>query len=249
MPDELPAIVWRAGLELNPIDPPIRTLGVLLQAPDLSPSTASPADSLDVALAVAALAAPRLGARELVSDLRKPFDQTRTGATVWSQTARHRPTLIRTSATPSSPCSPSPGSSPGEIKDDHSRCRHGWCDRDRQRHQIRSRPRHLDPDHADRPERSPEMLDRALVGSSTQPVHKKTVDGTQSPLPSTTKLEQYQRFTRLSTTTSDPDDDLVINCTRVESGTRGPALPGYDANHRCGDLPDQAPAHRLSRAG
>ena len=50
-----------------------------------------------------------------------------------------------------------------------------------------------------------------LAAASTQPVHKKTVDGTQSQLPSTTNLEQYQRFTRLSTTTSDPDNDLTVS--------------------------------------
>ena len=87
-----------------------------------------------------------------------------------------------------------------------------------------------------------------LAAASTQPVHKKTVDGTKSPLPSTTLLEQYQRFTRLSTTTSDPDSDLVIDCTRAESRTPDRTLPGYDANHRCGDLPDEAPAHRGCRA-
>jgi len=47
-------------------------------------------------------------------------------------------------------------------------------------------------------------------GSSTRPVHKRTVDGTRPPLPSTTQREQYQRFTRLSTTTSDPDNDLAV---------------------------------------
>jgi hypothetical protein len=48
------------------------------------------------------------------------------------------------------------------------------------------------------------------VGSSTRPVHKRTVDGTQPPFPSTTQREQYQRFTRLSTITSDPDNDLAV---------------------------------------
>jgi hypothetical protein len=60
---------------------------------------------------------------------------------------------------------------------------------------------------ADRPG---ELDERGLGGSSTQPVHKETVDGTSSPLLSTTLLEQYQRFTRLSTTTSCPDNHLAV---------------------------------------
>src|SRR5674476_1503687 len=63
----------------------------------------------------------------------------------------------------------------------------------------------------------------SLVGSSTRPVHKKTVDGTQPPLPSTTQREQYQRFTRPSTTTNDPDNDLLIRRSSVRN-RRGPPL-------------------------
>ena len=61
----------------------------------------------------------------------------------------------------------------------------------------------------------------SLVGSSTRPVHKRTVDGTQPPLPSTTQREQYQRFTRPPTTTNDPDNDLLIRRSSVRA-RRGP---------------------------
>src|SRR5665647_495995 len=79
----------------------------------------------------------------------------------------------------------------------------------------------------------------SLVGSSTRPVHKKTDDGTQPPLPSTTQREQYQRFTRPSTTTNDPDNDLAVKRSgvRLQVPANKPSHDAYPALRlgcRCG---------------
>jgi hypothetical protein len=81
VPPEVPAIVWRAGLDLNPIDAADPDARRWLQAL-IWPEHHERADHLDVALAVAALAAPRSVAGDLVSDLRTLLDQAPTGATV-----------------------------------------------------------------------------------------------------------------------------------------------------------------------
>jgi hypothetical protein len=89
---------------------------------------------------------------------------------------------------------------------------------------------------------------RHPVGSSTQPVHKKTVDGTQSSLPSTTLREQYQRFTPLSTITHDPGNDLVMSCSTCR--TRAEAVRGCRCRpppsrglRQCGVRAQSTPGH------
>ena len=104
LPQEVPAIVWRAGLDLNPIDAADPDARRWLQAL-IWPEHHERADRLNAAMDVAAVAAPRIVAGDLARDLPKLPSTPRS----WSPTARHWPTSNRTSATPSSACSPSPG--------------------------------------------------------------------------------------------------------------------------------------------
>ena len=81
VPQEVPDIVWRAGLDLNPIDAADPDARRWLQAL-VWPEHHERADRLDAALAVAAQAAPHIVAGDLVTDLPKLLDQAPTGATV-----------------------------------------------------------------------------------------------------------------------------------------------------------------------
>ena len=121
VPQQVPAIIWRAGLDLNPIDAADPDARRWLQAL-IWPEHHERADRLDAALAVAALAAPRIVAGDLVSDLPKLLDQAPTGATVVVTHSATLAYLDRTSATHSSPCSPTPGCT-GSAPRAHACCR------------------------------------------------------------------------------------------------------------------------------
>jgi len=81
LPREVPAIVWRAGLDLNPIDAADPDARRWLQAL-IWPEHHERADRLNAAMAVAAVAAPRIVAGDLARDLPKLLDQAPAGATV-----------------------------------------------------------------------------------------------------------------------------------------------------------------------
>jgi hypothetical protein len=81
VPQEVPDVLWRAGLDLNPIDAADPDARRWLQAL-IWPEHQERADRLDAALAVAAQAAPHIVAGDLVNDLPKLLDQAPTGATV-----------------------------------------------------------------------------------------------------------------------------------------------------------------------
>jgi len=94
-----------------------------------------------------------------------------------------------------------------------------------------------DPDRVWRTFEAPGALGRRLLGDlgalqqqsrpRLGPVHsqytKRPLTALNHRHPSMTLLEQYQRFTRLSTTTSDPDNDLLIRRSSVRA-RRGPPI-------------------------
>jgi hypothetical protein len=81
LPREVPAIVWRAGIDLNPIDSADPDARRWLEAL-IWPEHHERADALRVAMAVAAVATPRIVAGDLLKDLPRLLDQAPAGATV-----------------------------------------------------------------------------------------------------------------------------------------------------------------------
>jgi hypothetical protein len=81
LPMEVPPIVWRAGLDLNPIDAADPDARRWLQAL-IWPEHHERADRLHTALAVAAVAAPHIIAGDLLGDLPSLLEQAPADATI-----------------------------------------------------------------------------------------------------------------------------------------------------------------------